>query len=177
MGDYKDVIRLLENPSTYDERILLAKAYLSIDEPAKAREVLKPTTAEAKYLYGLSYFIQNDYQDAIRYFKEIVSSERFGAKALLKLGDAYYNLGDIHKAIYYYQKVVENYPNSKEAMEASYDIISSRIKNPSKNLEVAIKQFIERYKNNPLSEDLKYQLANIYIKQDKKEEAYNLYPL
>jgi hypothetical protein len=52
---------------------------------------------------------------------------------------------------------VENYPNSKEAMEASYDIISSRIKNPSKNLEVAIKQFIERYKNNPLSEDLKYQ--------------------
>jgi len=39
---------------------------------------------------------------------------------------------------------------------------------------VAIKQFIERYKNNPLSEDLKYQLANIYIKQGKKEEAYNL---
>ncbi len=174
MGDYKDVIRLLENPSTYDERILLAKAYLSIDEPAKVREVLKPTTDEAKYLYGLSYFIQNDYQNAIRYFKEVASSKDFGAKALLKLGDAYYNMGDINKAVYYYQKVVENYPNSKEAMEASYDIISSRIKNPSKNLEVAIKQFIQRYKDNPLSEDLKYQLANIYIKQGKKDEAYNL---
>jgi len=174
MGDYKDVIGLLENPSTYDERILLAKAYLSIDEPAKAREVLTPNTSEAKYLYGLSYFIQNDYQNAIRYFSEVATSKNFGARALLKLGDAYYNLGDINKAIHYYQKVVENYPNSKEAMEASYDIISSRIKNPSKNLEIAIKQFIERYKNNPLSEDLKYQLANIYIKQGKKDEAYNL---
>jgi len=174
MGDYKDVVNMLRNPSTYQEKTLLAKAYLSMDEPQKVREVLEPSTEEAKYLYGLSYFIQNDYQDAIKYFKEVASSKRFGAKALLKLGDAYYNLGDVNKAVSYYQKVVEDYPNSKEAMEASYDIISSRIKNPSKNLEVAIKQFIERYKDSPLSEDLKYQLANIYIKQGKKEEAYNL---
>lgn len=174
MGDYKDAINILRNPTNYNQKLLLAKAYLSIGEPAKAREVLSPISDEAKYIYGLSYFLQNNYTDAIRYFQEVSKNSQYAPKALLKLGDCYYNLGNINKAITYYQKVVERYPNSKESMEASYDIISSQIKNPSKNLELAIKQFIRIYKNNPLSEDLKYQLANIYIKEDKKEEAYNL---
>ena len=174
MGDYKDAIDMLQNPTNYNERLLLAKAYLSIGEPTKSRAVISPNTKEAKYLYGLSYFIQNDYTNAIKYFKKVLSSRKYASKALLKLGDTYYNLGDVNKAISYYQQVVEKFPNSQESMEASYDIISSQIKNPSKNLEVAIKEFISRYKNNPLSEDLKYQLANLYIKQNKKEDAYNL---
>ncbi len=172
-GDYQGVINLLKNDTSERSKILLAKAYLSLGEPSKVFDVIKnPKTDEEKYLYGIAYFIENDFEKALSYFSAVASSNSsLNKAALLKLGDTYYNMGSTDKALLIYKKVVDDFPNSKEAMEAAYDIISSNVKNPSKDVKIAIEDFLKRYPNSPFSNDLKYQLANIYAKEGNTDTA------
>ncbi|RUM29492.1 MAG: hypothetical protein DSY32_03215, partial [Aquifex sp.] len=108
-GDYERVIELLKENSSYEARILKAKAAISLGKGELARKFLFNETPEEIYLTGLSYFIDGDYEKAIPYFQKLTQNEKYKLKALLKLADSYYNLGQREKAKAIYTLILSKY--------------------------------------------------------------------
>ncbi|MBX5438655.1 MAG: tetratricopeptide repeat protein [Thermoflavifilum sp.] len=75
---------------------------------------------DANYEKGLTYMTEEKYAQAIPYFEKILATPQDpdAPRALLKLGLAYFNMGNAQRALDYYQQLVQQYPHSSEAQDA-----------------------------------------------------------
>jgi len=175
MGEYMKVIETLKGKNDKRSRILKAKAAISVGNGKLAREFLLNDTYEEIYLKGLSYFIENRYSRAVSYFQRIPEQSELKPKALLKEADAYYNLGNISKAKEIYTKVMKEHPDSEEAMSATLALIQLELQRPEGNLKELINTFVSKYPDSPIVNDLYYQLGEIYMKDNEREKAREVY--
>ncbi|NPA32075.1 MAG: tetratricopeptide repeat protein [Aquificae bacterium] len=167
-GKYEEVIEELKGDDSYEARILKAKAAIALGKGGLARRFLYNETPEEIYLTGLSYFIEGNYRASIPYFEKIVNDEEFGTRALTKLADAYYNLGEKEKARTLYKLILQKHKDSKEAL---IGIAQIEAENPSGELEKIVKELQRKNPKSPLLPELQLKLAELYAKEGRKVEA------
>lgn len=81
-----------------------------------------PLAANAQYWIAESNYFVRNFNLALKEFlkvEELYPSSRKLSDALLKIGYTYYELGEWAKARQYLQKVIERYPNTRNARSAS----------------------------------------------------------
>ncbi|MFN3814306.1 MAG: tetratricopeptide repeat protein, partial [Aquificaceae bacterium] len=172
MKDYQDVIQVLKSKDSQRERVLKAKAALFLDKPSISRSFLTENSDDERYLIGLSYFLESNYQKAFKYFDSVSSISPIKPKAILKAGDALYNAGNTEYAKEYYYQLLQKYPNSEYAKYATLALIGMGEKEISeKDMERLIENYLSKYPQSPMADELKYQLAQLYIKNGKEKEA------
>ncbi len=175
MKDYKGVLNILESRNSERDRVLKAKSALFLGDPKLARSFLTDKTDEELYLLGLSYFLEGDYELSAKYFKSISSNSPLKPKALLKLGDALYNEGKVESAKAYYYEIISKYPNSEQAKYATLSLIGMGDKNIGDvQMQQLLEDYLRKYPHSAVSDDLKYQLAQIYIKNAQEDKAKNI---
>ena len=170
-GKYGEVIKVLESSNGYKERILKAKASVSMGKGDLARKFLTGKTKEEVYLLGMSYFIEGKYEKAIEQFRKITDKDEVGRRALLRIGDSLYNLGRYEEAKGVYKEILKGFPDSKEATEATLALAQIELQVPSFDLKELVREFERRFPKSPLIPDLRYQLALLYLREGEREKA------
>ncbi|EDP74766.1 tetratricopeptide repeat protein [Hydrogenivirga sp. 128-5-R1-1] len=170
-GRYSEVIKVLKGKEDLKSRLLKAKSAISIGNGALARKFLTEESGEEIYLMGMSFFIEGKYREAIAYFKRLLDRGEFKSKALLRIADSYYNLGNYERAKELYKEILTFYPDSTEAFDATLALAQIELQKPTKDLEKLVRDFERKFPGSPMITDLKYQLANLYIKEGRRSEA------
>jgi len=110
-----------------------------------------------------SHFRKREFQKAIEDFQRMVRSypeSPFVPSALLKMGDAYYNLKQYSSAVRSYSRVVKDYSKSKEAPEADFGILLSLFQEKKQDAIVAqVDDLVKRYPQHPLASQALMQLG------------------
>lgn len=174
-GRYREVLSTIGEPKNLSQRLLLARAAISVGDGDRARLYLTGDTDEELYLRGMSYFIEGRYKEAIDNFSLIGAQSPYRVRALLKIADSYYNSGDLDNAKNIYMGLLKSFPDSPEAKEATLALVQIELQNPSADLKELISKFIEQFPDSPLIPDLYYQLANLYLKEGNREEAKRVF--
>jgi len=169
---YEDVLKVLKGIDHPKARLLKAKSALFLGKPALARSFLTESSPEELYLLGLSYFVEGEYERSIDHFKKVPKESPFGAKALMKAGDALYNLGKVDSAKKVYWEVLKSFPEDPLASQATLALLGMEERElPPSDREKLIKSYLQKEPNSPYAQELKYQLADLLIKRGKKKEA------
>ncbi len=172
-----------------DNKSKFLSAYIQIKEGSieKAQEILKSISSgfdelseKADYLYAYLYFSSEDYKNAIEAFKNFIDKykdrdDSYTKKAILRLADSYYNLGEKELSRSIYADFIKRYSNTKDGIDAAYNLILLESKDQLENQEETIKHFIEKYPDYPLVDNLKLQLASLYQEKGQIENAINIY--
>jgi TolA-binding protein len=169
---YEDVLKVLQGIDHPKARLLKAKSALFLGKPALARSFLTENSPEELYLLGLSYFMEGEYERSIDYFKKVPKESPFGVKALMKTGDALYNLGKVDAAKEIYWEVLKGFPEDPLASQATLALLGMEERElPPSDREKLIKSYLQKEPNAPYAQELRYQLADLLIKRGEKKEA------
>ncbi|RMH80620.1 MAG: hypothetical protein D6674_03020 [Acidobacteria bacterium] len=170
---YGEVLNILRGRADHGSRLLQARAALMMGDQRLARTFLTDKSDEESYLLGLSYFLEGNYTKALLYFDKVSDQSPMKPKALIKAGDSLYNMGDIQSAKDRYYQVLRRFPDSKEARSATLALLEIGEKELSdKEMEGLIKDYLSKEgKSSPISNELRYQLALLYIKDGRTREA------
>ncbi len=169
---YEDVLRVLRGIDHPRARLLKAKSALFLGRPSLARSFLTESSPEELYLLGLSYFMEGKYERSIDYFKKVPKDSPFGVRALMKTGDALYNLGKVESAKEVYWEVLRNFPEDPLASQATLALLGMEERElPPSDRERLIRSYLQKEPNSPYAPELKYQLADLLIKRGEKREA------
>lgn len=169
---YEDVLMVLRGIDHPKARLLKAKSALFLGKPALARSFLTESSPDELYLLGLSYFMEGKYERSIDYFKKVPKESPFGARALMKTGDALYNLGRVDSAKEVYWDVLKRFPEDPLASQATLALLGMEERElPLSDREKLIKIYLQKEPNSPYVPELKYQLADLLIKRGEKREA------
>jgi TolA-binding protein len=172
---YEDVLKVLQGIDHPRARLLKAKSALFLGKPALARSFLTQNSPEELYLLGLSYFMEDEYERSIDHFKKVPKDSPFGAKALMKTGDALYNLGKVESAKEVYWEILKSFPEDPLASQATLALLGMEERElPPSDREKLIKSYLHKEPNSPYAPELKYQLADLLIKRGEKKEAEKL---
>jgi len=170
---YKEVIDLLQGRTDERSRLIKARSALMMDDTKLARSFLTGKSEEEFYLLGLSYFLEGNYQKAVEFFEKVPANNPNRAKALLKMGESYYNMGKADKAKDSYFEVLRSFPESEEARSATLALLDFAGKNMGdEDLERVLEDYMKREKNPP--PEILYQYASLMARKGKKEEAEKL---
>jgi len=172
---YEDVLKVLRGIDHPKARLLKAKSALFLGKPVLARSFLTESSPEELYLLGLSYFMEGEYERSIDYFKKVPKDSPFGVRALMKTGDALYNLGKVDSAKQVYWEVLKNFPEDPLASQATLALLGMEEREvPPSDREKLIRSYLQKEPNSPYAQELKYQLADLLIKRGEKKEAEKL---
>ncbi|RUM60349.1 MAG: hypothetical protein DSY59_03160, partial [Persephonella sp.] len=202
-GDFETALKFISKLRTKKAKFLEAYIYLKKGEYDVARNLLvklsrgtDKTSQEAGYLYAYSFFSQGDYERAIEEFRKFISitkDKELKKLATLRIADSYYNLGKKEIARRIYETFIRQNVNSKEAIDAAYQLTVLEMENSEGDVEKQILTFLKKYPSYPLADLLRLQLADIHISKkdydkaekllkyvigkDKEESDYALYKL
>lgn len=169
---YEDVLKVLRGIDHPSAKLLKAKSALFLGKPALARSFLTESSAEELYLLGLSYFMEGEYERSIDYFKKVTKDSPFGVRALMKTGDALYNMEKVESAKEVYWEILKNFPEDPLASKAALALLGMEERElPPGDKEKLIKSYLQKEPNSPYAPELKYQLADLLIKRGEKKEA------
>jgi TolA-binding protein len=169
---YEDVLKVLKGIDHSKAGLLKAKSALFLGKPALARSFLTESSPEELYLLGLSYFMEGEYERSIDHFKKVPKDSPFGARALMKTGDALYNLRKVDSAKQVYWEVLKSFPEDPLASQATLALLGMEERElPPSDRERLIRSYLQKEPNSPYAPELKYQLADLLIKRGKKKEA------
>jgi Uncharacterized protein conserved in bacteria len=172
---YEDVLKVLKGIDHPKARLLKAKSALFLGKPALARSFLTQNSPEELYLLGLSYFMEGEYERSIDYFKKVPKDSPFGVRALMKTGDALYNLGEVDSAKEVYWEILKSFPEDPLASQATLALLGMEERElPPSDREKLIRSYLQKEPNSPYAQELKYQLADLLIKRGEKREAEKL---
>lgn len=165
---YREVVDVLRGRNDERSRLLKARSSLMLGDTKLARSFLTDKSDEERYLLGMSYFLEGNYQRAIEFFKNVSDGSKIKDKALLKLGDAYYNTGNMKLAKQAYEEVLRKYPDSPSARLATLALLQMGEKVLSQEeMEKLIRSVLAK-EDKP---ELRYQLALIELRKGDKETA------
>lgn len=141
--------------------------------------VSSSTEAYANVHYNMGYaaFKLKDYNTAIRYFKQVSSSQANGPRksdALVRMGDCYFVTSQYDEAISAYDAVIRS--GSKERDYAAYQkAMSYGFVGKQEDKLRELNRFVERYSRSSLRDDALFEMASTYIKQNKQEQGLQTY--
>ena len=170
-GSYRKVIDLLKNSSGLKERVLMAKAAISMGNGKLARKFIRDQHPVELYLLGMSYFIEGYYEKAIEYFSSLTDNKKLGVRALLRIADSYYNMNIYNRARELYGKILRNHKDAPEAQDAVLALAQIELQSPSQDLYTLLGEFRKKFPDSPMINDLKYQLAVLEIKRGNRSIA------
>ena len=184
LNDFDNALKLISKLKTKKAKFLEAYIYLKKGEYDLARNILQKLSKgydkisqEAGYLYAYSFFTQGDYQKAIDEFRKYLANVRdkeLKKLATLRLADSYYNLGKKEIARRIYETFIKEHTNSKEAIDAAYQLTVLEMESSKKDVEKQILAFLKKYPKYELADLLRVQLADIYISKRKYDKAEKL---
>lgn len=184
MNDLDTALKYISKLNTKKAKFLEAYIYLRKGEFDVARDILEKLargfdkiSQQAGYLYAYSFFAQGDYEKAIEEFRRFLNVARdkeLKKLATLRLADSYYNLGKKDLARKIYERFIREHANSKEAIDAAYQLTVLEMEKSKGDVEKQIVSFLKRYPRYPLADLLRIQLADIYISKKKFKEAEKL---
>ncbi|MFN7065449.1 MAG: tetratricopeptide repeat protein [Aquificaceae bacterium] len=167
---YKEVIELLQGRTEQRSKLLRARSALMLGDTALARSLLTDETEEELYLMGMSYFLEGNYSKSASFFERITPTSPLRAKALLRAGNSYYNLGNLKLAKERYYEILRNSPHTQEAKEATLALLDFAGKELSdEEMEKLIADFMQRERQPPA--EILYQYALLKIKKGDKAQA------
>ncbi len=184
LNDFDTALKFISRLKTKKAKFLEAYIYLKKGEYDVARDILgklargfDKISQEAGYLYAYSFFTQGDYEKAIEEFRKFISitkDKNLKKLATLRLADSYYNLGKKELARRIYETFIRQHTNSKEAIDAAYQLTVLEMENSKGDVEKQILTFLRKYPRYPLADLLRLQLADIYISKKKYDKAEKL---
>ncbi len=167
---YRDVINTLQGKTDHKSSTLKARAALMMGDTKLAMSFLTDRSDQELYLLGMSYFLEGNYQRAVSLFEKIPDNSLLKAKAILRVGDAYYNMGNIGKAKENYYRVLRRFPDSEEARQATLSLLEFSDREISdEELEKLILNYMKGDINPP--PEIIYQYASLLAKRGNKAEA------
>lgn len=150
--------------------------YLALDKYTEAITVLEkallasPTWLMPKYYLGITYAKQKKYQKALRYYEEIFSKDPLlntfeCTKCIIKeMAELSIKLKDNEKAIKYYNKNLDLFPEYYDSYEGLSDII---IQTKNKKAADDLINRLSVYKDSVYAFVLKTQMVMAFYKKDK----------
>ncbi len=167
---YKEVIDLLRGRTDNRSNLLKARSALMLGDTKLARSFLTDRSDDEKYLLGMSYFLEGNYQRSIPFFENISDKSPLKAKALLRMADAYYNVGNREKAKEVYYQVLRRFPDSEEAKQATLSLLEFAGGGISdEEMEKVLLAYMQKEKNPP--PEIIYQYASLLARKGNKREA------
>jgi TolA-binding protein len=181
----EEAYKIVKDRKDRKSRFLLAYIYLKEGDLDKARKILKQLAQtddkigkEAGYLYAYSFFSEGDYRRSAQEFWNYAKKHKetpLGRKAILRMADSYYNLGEIDRARQIYRAFIQKYSNSPEAIDAAYQLTILEMKGSEGNVAQQIESFIKKYPNYPFVNLLKVQLGDYYLEHKEFDKAEKVY--
>ncbi|WP_333784834.1 tetratricopeptide repeat protein [Thermocrinis sp.] len=171
---YQEVLNTLQGISSQRANLLKAKSALFLNNPSLARKFLSQNSDEELYLLGISFFMEENYDRAIEYFRKVSRKSPFGPRALMKTADTLYNLGKVEEAKATYWEILKNFPDDPVASQAALALLEGDINLTDAKREELIREYLKKNPNSPYAGELKYQLADILINKGEKKEAQKL---
>lgn len=144
----------------YEKAIEAYDFTLAIDE----------TFSSAYFNIANSYSGLELYKKSIQYYEETFKYEEPEAITYYYIGECYENLGELENALKKFNKAIELDNNLSDAWAAIGRIFAKQYKE-----EPAIKYYQKAIDIMPLNDDYKYELAMIYFKSKRTEEARDLF--
>jgi len=133
----------------------------------------------AKYLIARSYFMQNNFDQAIRVYKEFLRQypqSELQPRVHYEIGDSYYNKHDFQQAMNWYEQVISRFPDSPLTGEAISGLQWSAMQlgQVEKAFRVA-DRYIEKNPKSQLSQELLLRRGDFYFGQNQYEQAIKAY--
>jgi TolA-binding protein len=89
--------------------------------------------------------MEDEYERSIDHFKKVPKDSPFGAKALMKTGDALYNLGKVESAKEVYWEVLKSFPEDPLASQATLALLGMEERElPPSDREKLIKSYLQK---------------------------------
>lgn len=138
--------------------------------------------AAAEYedgVYGLAYglFQQKKYNEAVTYFEQYVlisTNPQKKNNAILRIGDCNYVTKNYMPALESYNKVIQN--NIAQVDYATYQkALAYGFLGKNQQKTVVLETLQKDFLSSPYLDDSYYQLGNLFVSQNKKEEAILAY--
>ncbi len=156
--------------NNYDSTVYFLQEYLK--NPLTNGEV---STTNARYTLGYAYMRQDDYDDALRNFEQVVTSVSSNSPALqvdawLREADCYFMQKKLAKALQMYETVINNQlPFSDYALYQKAVIAGA---NDQFAQKVSLLQSIQsRYPSSAFIADANMEVANTYLASEQYESA------
>ena len=140
--------------------------------------------AKARLLYGQCYFFKNQYLKSFEIFQSLLNEPELRDATLYWMGETYFKGSDYRQAQSYYQKVIDQFPDSEYAPQAHYSLGWSFFEQGI--YDEAIKHFhqlIDVFQDHPLREDALFKVGEAYLNTSDYtkaistfEEYIKLYP-
>lgn len=150
----------------YEEALKFFSLYDQSDNKLNA-----DLNSAVNYQLGYSYFKKEDYKSAIVYFDRFIKSEsKLGAQqntkrlndAVLRLADGYFMIKDYDKALFSYNKII----NDKLA-GSDYSLFQKSmilgLQNKQNDKIVTLKALLSAYPNSTYADDATYEIGNGYF--------------
>ncbi|MCS7171259.1 MAG: tetratricopeptide repeat protein, partial [Aquificaceae bacterium] len=167
---YGDAINLLKGRTDGRSNLLKARSALMLGETGLARSFLTERSGEELYLLGLSFFLEGNHSRAISFFEKVSPDSPIKARAMLKAGDSYYNMGNMSRAKESYYEVLRRFPDSEEARQATLALLEFAGKELSdEEMEKLLESYMAKETNPP--PELIYQHASLQARKGNKGEA------
>ncbi len=131
---------------------------------------------KAKLLQGQCYFFKSQYLKAFDIFQKISSTyTELKDATFFWLGETYLKASDYRQAVTFYQRVIEECPDSPYVPQAVYSLGWAFLEQAKyAEAAAAFQRVITEYPQHALAEDSLFRWAEVLINLDKKEEATGL---
>lgn len=187
LGDTKTAIQILKDEK--DERYQILKAYANLKEHniEQARQILQKikdrdsrVSQEASYLYAFTYYIEGNFQRAAEEFTQFYTkyaskNDDLVRKAFLRIADSYYSMGYLEMARKLYSDFISAYVGTEDSLNAAYSLVQLETGESDPDPVSALENFLANNPEYPLHHILKLQLAYVYTKSRRYQEAERIY--
>jgi len=159
--------------SNFENALIGYKQYLQLPNANQTPEYIN-----SSYNLAYSYFKLKNYEQAIEAYKEYISltpdNPPRKSDSYLRLGDSYFAINKFWPALENYNKAIEY--NSPDADYAAFQKALSYglIERPQKKIEQLV-SFNNQFPNSIYKDDALYELGNIYVSQEKQNQAISIY--
>lgn len=173
ISKYNDALRIEKAAGIY---FALAKLYSNVTQHQKSLEngllalKLAPENLTYKEHIADTYIILGDYNNALKYLKEISYKRPDDINMLYNIGRIYEALKQPSEAIKYYENITENYQYDETVLLRMADIYESY--NDYANTAATIEKLLVI---NPTDLNLKYSAAAAYVKVPDYDKAIYIY--
>lgn len=132
-----------------------------------------PLRPDANMEIAGTYLANEQYQEALPYLKNVVNDPSSSRKpnAYLRMGIAYYNLGNNSEALKQYTTLLEQYPNSPEAESALDNAKSIYVEEGRSGEYVNFSKKLGRDVSSSQEDELAYQEAEVQFNNGNFPEA------
>ena len=196
-----------ETELAYQVQLRLGRSYYKNNQFDKAISILHQSLSnipedgsissdlllEAYSFLGLAYSRLEEHHSAIEQFEHVLTltdDPVLRANTLFKIADGYYRLGEYEQAQSFYTRLIQDYPDASEILDAQYSLIHTHLQLGETDQYVATsKAFLNipqgasqpsesglpSPSENPQAPVVLYQLGGHYVAQQEYEDALSLF--